>query len=457
MAFKKSTKEFAKEIIDLTGGEYRLESSYNGATNPVKIKHLACGNTFNMKPNSFLCGQRCSNPDCKRERMEHTSWEKSYAKLLAYLKNYPEYLILTSFRQYRGIDSYVRLYHTVCGSYYNVTPHAFESGKRCPQCANISRMIKHQKKNTLCILQSKLGKDYVIKTDKYENQSQSILVKHLACNHSYNRKASTILLGYGKCPYCSEKRGIYLSSLLKILDKHHCKLISENKKIYHSKDTIEVVHLDCGNHLHIRIGRIKSPRSKTGNICKYCNRKYVSESRMKPNDDFIKRFNKRLDSNEYVILTKYNGAHHKVKVKHLSCGNTFYMEANSLLKGQSCPNCSHYSKSVGENLVSKYLDQYDIDYEYQKTFPDLKDVSYLSYDFYIPDQNILIEYQGKQHYYPLSYFGGNKSFSKQVKHDQMKRDYAKEHGYTLVEIPYRNSYSDKMGEIKERLSFIVRT
>lgn len=454
MATGKSTQQFAKEVIDLTGGRYRLESTYINARTSVRIKHLSCGTVFTMKPNSFLNGQRCSNNSCKKARADYTSWKKSYNKLLEYIKLYPDYILLTSFSQYRGIDSYVRMYHTTCGNYYNVTPHAFERGRRCPQCANISRMIKHQRKNALPIMRSKLGKSYAIKTNKYKNKNQSILIKHLTCGHCYTRKASTILLGCGKCPYCFEKRGIYYFSLLKLLNKQHCKLLSEKREFYYSNDTIEVEHLDCGNHLHIKIGRFKFPHSKSGNICKYCNRKHLSETRMKSNNDFLREFNKRLDSNEYIILTKYNGAHNKVKVKHLSCGNIFDMEANALLKGYSCPICSHFRKSVGENLVAKYLDQYGIDYEYPKVFDDLKDQKNLRYDFYLPKYNTLIEYQGKQHYYPLSYFGGKKSFSKQVKHDKMKRDYAKKHNYKLVEIPYRTLYRDKISEIKDKLSFI---
>lgn len=455
MATGKSTLQFAKEVIDLTGGRYRLESTYINARTPVKIKHLSCGTVFTMKPNSFLNGQRCSNDNCKKARTDYTLRKKSYNKLLEYIKLYPEYILLTSFSQYKGADSYVRMYHTVCGSYYNVTPHAFERGRRCPQCANISRRIKHQKKNALAIMQNKLGKDYIVETGKYENKNQNILIKHLTCGHCYSRKASTVLLNCGKCPYCYEKRGISYCSLLRLLKERHCKLLSIKKDFYYSKDFVDVEHLDCGQQLRIQVNRLKFPRSKNGIICKYCNRKYLSEIKMKSNNDFLKEFNKRLDSNEYVILTEYIGAHNKVKVKHLLCESIFNMEANNLLKGYSCPVCSHSGKSVGETLVAKYLDKYNISYEYPKSFNDLVDSKPLRYDFYLPTHNTLIEYQGKQHYYPLSYFGGEKSFNKQVKHDRMKRDYAIKNGFNFVEIPYRESYTDKMSEIESRLSFII--
>ena len=74
----------------------------------------------------------------------------------------------------------------------------------------------------------------------------------------------------------------------------------------------------------------------------------------------------------------------------------------------------------------------------KKTFDGLvgfKD-SLLSYDFYLPDYNKLIEYQGKQHEYAVDWFGGEKQLEKQKAYDALKREYAKINGYDLIEIWY---------------------
>ena len=117
----------------------------------------------------------------------------------------------------------------------------------------------------------------------------------------------------------------------------------------------------------------------------------------------------------------------------------------SFLEGYGCPYCN---TSKGEILITKILDLFNINYEYQKTFEDLKDTTYLSYDFYIPDQDILIEYQGVQHYQPVDVFGGEKQFSIQQKHDQMKADYARDHNYNLIAVPYTE---DTFAKIKNYL------
>lgn len=58
----------------------------------------------------------------------------------------------------------------------------------------------------------------------------------------------------------------------------------------------------------------------------------------------------------------------------------------------------------------------------------------LSYDFYLPQYNLLIEFQGKQHEQPIEYFGGEEKFKTQQEHDKRKREYAKLHNINLLEI-----------------------
>ena len=60
----------------------------------------------------------------------------------------------------------------------------------------------------------------------------------------------------------------------------------------------------------------------------------------------------------------------------------------------------------------------------------------LSYDFYLPQYNLLVEVQGEQHERPIRQFGGEEQFQKQIEHDKRKREYAKSHGYKLLEIWY---------------------
>ena len=49
---------------------------------------------------------------------------------------------------------------------------------------------------------------------------------------------------------------------------------------------------------------------------------------------------------------------------------------------------------------------------------------------------MLIEFQGKQHYKPVSAYGGEEQFKVQQEHDRRKRQYANDNNIKLLEIPY---------------------
>lgn len=152
-----------------------------------------------------------------------------------------------------------------------------------------------------------------------------------------------------------------------------------------------------------------------------------------------------LVKDEYVFLDTYVNKRTKIRVKHNVCGNVYDVKPNNFIRGRRCPYCN---SPKGETIINKILDTLNLNYETQQTFDDLKDDRLLSHDFYLPDQNILIEYQGIQHYQPIDYFGGEATFKKQQKHDKMKLDYAKNHGYNLIAVPYTE---DSLSKIKKYL------
>ena len=126
------------------------------------------------------------------------------------------------------------------------------------------------------------------------------------------------------------------------------------------------------------------------------------------------------------------------------CGNTTDVIGGHLVGGniQSC-GCWVYSKL--EEYVINYFNKIgysnSVDYECQKKFDNLvgNGGKPLSYDFLVYSNGqprYLIECQGKQHYEPIDYFGGEDSFKRQQEHDKLKAEYASQIGIELLEIPY---------------------
>ena len=77
----------------------------------------------------------------------------------------------------------------------------------------------------------------------------------------------------------------------------------------------------------------------------------------------------------------------------------------------------------------------NIIFEKQKRLQDMKKAPF---DFYLPDYNLLIEFQGKQHYEPVAQFGGEKQFIIQQEIDKRKKEIAQKAGYELLEISYKD-------------------
>ena len=118
-----------------------------------------------------------------------------------------------------------------------------------------------------------------------------------------------------------------------------------------------------------------------------------------------------------------------------SCGSIVKVSSHNLSSGntQSC-GCM---RSKGEFLIGKILQELNIAFEKQKTFPNLLGkVNVLRFDFYLPEYNTCIEYQGKQHYSSIDYFGGEEQLQIQQSYDKTKEKYCKEHDIKLIQIPY---------------------
>lgn len=105
-----------------------------------------------------------------------------------------------------------------------------------------------------------------------------------------------------------------------------------------------------------------------------------------------------------------------------------------------CPICN---KSRGEINIEEFLVKNNIIYIDQKSFSNLVGLNdgLLSYDFYLPFYNVLIEYQGEQHEKPIDFESKGKQYSQerfeyQQEHDRLKREYAQKHNINLLEIWY---------------------
>ena len=174
-----------------------------------------------------------------------------------------------------------------------------------------------------------------------------------------------------------------------------------------------------------------------GNGCPKC------IGRNKTNNEFIKE-SKEVHRNKYdYSLTEYKGNRKKIKIICTEHG-VFEQTPHNHLSGFGCFKCC---QSKGEKEIRKLLERNNIKYITQKTFKECKNINKLKFDFYLPKYDTCIEYDGKQHFEPIKYFGGENSLKLQKIRDQIKNEYCKNNNIRLVCIKYNEP-------IKEKLNFL---
>lgn len=338
--------------------------------------------------------------------------------------------------EYTFLDSYVnartklRVKHNKCGHVYAVIPNNFLKGTRCLYCA-VSAKTKTdvQFKQEVFDL---VGNEYIF-LDSYINTHTRLRVKHNKCGHTYKVEPASFLQGR-RCPYCAgltkKTDNQFKQEVFDLVGNEYTFL----DNYVNNMTKIKVRHNKCNS-----VYKVQPDAFIHGSRCPYC------YGNAKPTDAKFKKKIHDLVGNEYVFLDAYVNSKTKLKVKHNKCGHIYKVQPNSFLNGSRCPYCN---SPKGELIISKILNSLNINYEAQKTFDDLRDNNLLSYDFFIPSQNILIEYQGRQHYDPVDYFGGVSQFKLQQKHDKMKASYARDNNYTLIAVPYTE---DTFSKIKKYL------
>lgn len=181
-----------------------------------------------------------------------------------------------------------------------------------------------------------------------------------------------------------------------------------------------------------------------GHGCPQCLRDKISVKNSKDNKTYLEDL--KCKNPNVISLEPYIGANTKIKHKCAKCGYIWSVMPSSLLSGKGCPRCR---SSHGEMLVCEYLNMLKFDYIREKRFEDCRDIRSLPFDFYIPQLNTCIEYDGAQHFTPVNFTGEGPKKSKELfdltkKHDDIKNKYCHSKGIKLIRIPY---YKDVESEL----------
>lgn len=179
-----------------------------------------------------------------------------------------------------------------------------------------------------------------------------------------------------------------------------------------------------------------------GRGCPQCASQKLHLAYSKSHEEFINELKNVNPS--ITILDEYYNGRTKIRYKCNICGKISISTPCKLLNLES--GCHFCKSSIGEQKIFCFLLDCKVLFEREKYFEDCRDKRRLPFDFYLPDYNICIEFQGEQHFRPVdfSYTPTEESKNKAIekfkgiqKRDEIKAEYCRQKGMRLLTIDYK--------------------
>lgn len=298
-------------------------------------------------------------------------------------------------------------------------------------------MVKKTHKEYIEELKDK--KPTIIPIEEYKGAQIKSKHQCLICSYIWDVKPTLLLSKSNKCPMCGVK------SRSNLRRKSIEQFKKDVKKINPNIDVI-------GDYINI-----DTPILCKCNICScewYANPWHITHDTGCPKcvnlyrrtqEDYIKDV---YDVNPDVeIISEFKGVEEKIKYRCKVHNVLLETTSKLLFMGHNgCPQCN---RSKGENIISKYLNEKNIKFIPQYKFNNCKDTLQLPFDFYLPDYNACIEYDGIQHFEPVDFAGkgeewANKMFETTKKHDKIKNNYCTKYNIKLLRIKYTEDVNSKL-------------
>lgn len=275
--------------------------------------------------------------------------------------------------------------------------------------------------------------------EQYINNGTPILHKCRLDGYTWAVRPGCLLKGQG-CPRCSGNAKRTHEQYVEDLT-----LANPNIEVvdrYINTDTAIIHRCKICEH----VWRVKPNHILSGHGCPRCAAQSNGNSKRKSVEHYLTDL---LNINTNIeLIGDYINNITPILHKCQKCDYEWLVSPQHTLRGQGCPRCN---ESHGERRVRQWLEQHQMTFIFQQKFKDCKDILELPFDFYLPYQNICIEYQGKQHYECVN-FGGiddNRALQKfkivQL-HDQIKRDYCLSKNIQLLCIPYWEDVEEHLNQ-----------
>lgn len=314
----------------------------------------------------------------------------------------------------------------ICGyEWQTCLDNIFNSNTGCRACQNNKRKLTRE------IVNERLeDRNIEVLDEVVEGHKQKVRFKCLTCGYVWKTTLGSTLTRFG-CQKCSGLLRLTTEEVKRRIEGRPIELIGDYVSV-DTKTTWRCLKGSCG-HVWETIPYIVFK----GAGCPKCSKTYPLK------EEDVKR---KLKERGITLLDDYVRAKNKVNFKCGDCGHVWKTSTDSVLRGGTgCPVC----RNKNEKRIFKYLVE-----KYQNVNPQ-KFIRYKNKKMFIDFEvdGVFIEYNGEQHYEVVEHWGGQESFDKQQKRDDMLREYCDKNNITLVEIPYWLEESEQYRLIDEHLNY----
>lgn len=287
----------------------------------------------------------------------------------------------------------------------------------------------------------------------YNSQTDSSISFICECGHSFCKSWKRIL-STKTCPICSRLEVNKTNKVSFVGNKFNTILYNTeivktemlkfgyilNNEYTQANTKVSVTCPEC--HVY----DVSWSKFRQGRRCPICsaNNKQKNLERCTGVTSKIKNHIEKTIKNYDFVWLNPNDYINRNSIMTIKCGHghifnsTWYKMQNNNLQSMYCRKCKTVDVSIGEMKIIEILNDKKIIYQKEKTYQDLKSKmgKFLRYDFYIPTLNILIEFDGIQHFKPYKKFGGLKRYEQIKYSDNLKNQYAIKNNIKLIRIPY---------------------
>ncbi len=431
MARTTTRQDFIAKAIIKHGDKYDYsKSDYCTTKQKVEIICPEHG-SFHQTPGNHMKGQGC--PECGRiarttsQRYSSKEFIKSVQAIHGNTYDYSEV-------DYVNSKTKVKINCSEHGAFY-MKPNSHFNGQGCPKCGRNSARENIALDYSVFLERAEKvhGNRYEYVEKTYKNYTSKMRI--ICSEHGFfeQKPHSHISMKTG-CPLCGN-HSVGLSNQ-KGWEVVHDIFISihGNRYKYDPSTYQDVSHkmkIECLKHGWFEQ---KPYQHYSGHGCKKCSAEENAANKKITFSDFIEKSievhgNKfSYDHVEYVdIFTPI----------HITCSKhgEFFQSPRNHYRGSGCPKCN---SSKGEEKIRSILNELSVQFIEQKTFDDLVHKNYLRCDFYLPHYNTVIEFNGIQHYEPISVFGGIDGLKENQTRDMIKYVFLKENKIDLIIVRYDN-------------------